>query len=336
MSTSASIACWYRCGRAFGQSGCAANSSTCRASPRRPGPDLVHSLGSTAPLWGRVPRVTTVHDLNYKLVPEAHFGLRGLAMRALIPVAVRRSRRVIVDAESTRRDLLQHLGTPPEKVDVVPLGVSSAPAAGPLLRAGVEGEMEPWIAARRAQRLRQASPQEHRPPAARGRPHRARAAAGRGRARIQHAARGRAPCTRGRARGRSRVPRLGPRRRSRRPVRARDVRRLPVPLRGVRPARARGDGARRTRSPVPIGRRCPRWPATQPSSSTRRTWRRSGRPSSGCSATPRCGAGSPRRVGGARPTSRGKRRHAEPSTPTAGRWQTAKLRPLCWGTARGA
>ena len=75
---------------------------------------------------GRVPRVTTIHDLNYKLVPEAHFGLRGLGMRVLVPAAARRSRRIIVDAESTRRDLLEHLGTPPGKVDVVPLGVTAA------------------------------------------------------------------------------------------------------------------------------------------------------------------------------------------------------------------
>jgi glycosyltransferase involved in cell wall biosynthesis len=97
----------------------------------RAGADLVHSLGSTAPLYGRVPRITTIHDLNYKLVPEAHFGLRGLGMRALVPAAARRSRRIIVDAESTRRDLAEHLGTPAAKVDVVPLGVTPVPPAEP-------------------------------------------------------------------------------------------------------------------------------------------------------------------------------------------------------------
>ena len=50
-------------------------------------------------------RVTTIHDLNYRLVPETHFGLRGLGMRVLVPLAARRSHRVIVDAESTRDDL---------------------------------------------------------------------------------------------------------------------------------------------------------------------------------------------------------------------------------------
>lgn len=92
--------------------------------------DLVHSLASTAPLWGPR-RITTIHDLNYKVVPEAHFGLRALGMRALVPAAARRSHRLIVDAESTRRDLAHHLGTPAAKVDVVPLGVEPAPPVVP-------------------------------------------------------------------------------------------------------------------------------------------------------------------------------------------------------------
>jgi glycosyltransferase involved in cell wall biosynthesis len=97
----------------------------------RAGAQLVHSLASTAPLRGRVRRITTVHDLNYKLVPEAHFGLRGLGMRLLVPAAARRSHRLIVDAESTRRDLAEHLGTPPGKIDVVPLGVTQDPPVPP-------------------------------------------------------------------------------------------------------------------------------------------------------------------------------------------------------------
>jgi glycosyltransferase involved in cell wall biosynthesis len=88
------------------------------------GCDVVHSLASTAPLHGRFARVTTIHDLIYKLVPESHFGVLGLGMRVLVPAAARRSHRVIVDAASTRDDLARHLGTPAEKVDVAPLGVS--------------------------------------------------------------------------------------------------------------------------------------------------------------------------------------------------------------------
>jgi glycosyltransferase involved in cell wall biosynthesis len=92
----------------------------------RIGCDVVHSMGSTAPLWGRFRRVTTIHDLHYKLVPEAHFGVRGLGMRVLVPGAARRSHRIIVDATITREDLRSHLHVDPAKVDVVPLGVEVA------------------------------------------------------------------------------------------------------------------------------------------------------------------------------------------------------------------
>jgi glycosyltransferase involved in cell wall biosynthesis len=107
----------------------------------RAGCDLVHSLASTAPLRGRTPRVTTVHDLNYKLVPGTHFGLRGVGMRLLVPAAVRRSRRVMVDAASTKRDLAAHLGTPGRKVDVVPLGVSALPAVTPATEAELRAKL---------------------------------------------------------------------------------------------------------------------------------------------------------------------------------------------------
>jgi glycosyltransferase involved in cell wall biosynthesis len=94
------------------------------------GAGLVHNLASTGPVRG-VPRVTTVHDLNYRTLPEAHFGLRALGMRVLVPAAARRSRRVIVDASVTRDDIVRHLGLPADRIDVVPLGVAPAPPVAP-------------------------------------------------------------------------------------------------------------------------------------------------------------------------------------------------------------
>ena len=89
----------------------------------RAGCDLVHSLGSTAPATGRFRRVTTVHDLNYRVVPDAHFGVRALGMRALVPLAVRRSHRVLADSMHTRDDLVRLLGADPARIDVVPCGL---------------------------------------------------------------------------------------------------------------------------------------------------------------------------------------------------------------------
>ena len=94
----------------------------------RAGVDLLHSLGSTAPIWGRYRRVVTIHDLIYRLYPETHGRLRALGMGQLVPLAARRSDRILTPSESTRNDVVRLLGTPPEKVDVVPLGVAGPQA----------------------------------------------------------------------------------------------------------------------------------------------------------------------------------------------------------------
>jgi glycosyltransferase involved in cell wall biosynthesis len=94
--------------------------------------DLVHSLASTAPAWGPFRRVVTVHDLIYARFPDAHSGLRDRGMRVLVPLGVRRSARVIADSLSTRADLIELLGTPPERIDVAPLGFGVPPRVRPL------------------------------------------------------------------------------------------------------------------------------------------------------------------------------------------------------------
>jgi glycosyltransferase involved in cell wall biosynthesis len=96
------------------------------------GVDLVHSLASTAPVRGPFRRVVTVHDLIYARFPEAHAGVRDIGMRVLVPSAVRRSHRVIVDSQSTRRDLVELLGTSEERIDVVPLGLGTVRRCDPL------------------------------------------------------------------------------------------------------------------------------------------------------------------------------------------------------------
>lgn len=94
------------------------------------GADLIHSLASTGPgrLAGGPPRVTTVHDLHYAVAPDAHFGLRGLGMRVLVPAAIHASRRVIADSQATKDDVVRLVGTAADDVDVVHLA-TTPPAA---------------------------------------------------------------------------------------------------------------------------------------------------------------------------------------------------------------
>jgi glycosyltransferase involved in cell wall biosynthesis len=91
----------------------------------RAGVDLVHSFASTAPVWGRFRRVVTIHDLIYRIYPEAHAGLRSRGMGVLVPLAARRSDRILAPSESTRNDLMRLLNIPAKKIDVTPYGVGT-------------------------------------------------------------------------------------------------------------------------------------------------------------------------------------------------------------------
>jgi glycosyltransferase involved in cell wall biosynthesis len=107
----------------------------------RAGAELLHSLASTGPVSGSVPRVVTIHDLNYREQPEAHFGLRGLGMRMLVPAAARRSRRVITPSHATADAVAGHLGVTRERIDVVPEAAGYAPGAPVRTREEVRAEL---------------------------------------------------------------------------------------------------------------------------------------------------------------------------------------------------
>jgi glycosyltransferase involved in cell wall biosynthesis len=98
----------------------------------RAGVDLLHSLASTAPGWGRFRSVVTIHDLIYRIVPEGHSVLRGLGMRVLVPLAAHRSHRIIVPSATTRESLRTLLGVPTAKVDVVPEGLGARRRTDPM------------------------------------------------------------------------------------------------------------------------------------------------------------------------------------------------------------
>ncbi len=90
--------------------------------------ELVHSLGNTAPAWGRFRRVVTIHDLIHRIHPEAHFGNISTAMKWLVRIAIHRSDRVIVPSVNTRTDLIRLGGVSEDLIDVVPQGVAPPPA----------------------------------------------------------------------------------------------------------------------------------------------------------------------------------------------------------------
>jgi len=96
------------------------------------GIDLLHSLASTAPAQTAARRIVTIHDLIYRVYPEAHAGVLTVGMRMLVRLTARRSQRVIADSASTRDDLVRFLGVPESRIDVVALGAGETARAAPM------------------------------------------------------------------------------------------------------------------------------------------------------------------------------------------------------------
>jgi glycosyltransferase involved in cell wall biosynthesis len=108
--------------------------------------ELLHNLFTTAPAAAGLPQVTTILDVIYKRFPETHSGLLSLGMRALVPLAARRSRRILTLSEASKDDIVRFLGVPADRVDVTYLGPGMPngikPLAEPELRRrlGIGGE----------------------------------------------------------------------------------------------------------------------------------------------------------------------------------------------------
>lgn len=67
----------------------------------------------------------TVHDLSFLRYPEHFVPKLVQYLTRVVPDSVRRADRVLADSEATRADLVELLGTPPEKVEVLYSGVDA-------------------------------------------------------------------------------------------------------------------------------------------------------------------------------------------------------------------
>jgi glycosyltransferase involved in cell wall biosynthesis len=66
--------------------------------------------------------VTTILDVIYKRFPETHAGVLSYGMGLLVPLAARRSRRVLALSEAAKADIVRFLKVPADRVDVAYLG----------------------------------------------------------------------------------------------------------------------------------------------------------------------------------------------------------------------
>lgn len=93
----------------------------------RDGVQLLHSLGTTAPLRGDFARVVTVHDLIYRHYPQTFPTLARRGLEYVVPRAARAADRVIADSQATKDDLIATYRIDAAKIDVVHLGLGMTP-----------------------------------------------------------------------------------------------------------------------------------------------------------------------------------------------------------------
>jgi glycosyltransferase involved in cell wall biosynthesis len=84
--------------------------------------DLLHALAFVAPLAAPCPFVVTVYDLSFLRYPEAFRPFNRWYLRQFTAISIKRARAVIAISESTRQDVINLLGAPPERVHTVYCG----------------------------------------------------------------------------------------------------------------------------------------------------------------------------------------------------------------------
>jgi glycosyltransferase involved in cell wall biosynthesis len=86
---------------------------------REHGIDLLHSLGTSAPLRSRAVSVVTVHDVIYARFPETYRRATRMRRRALMPAVARSADRVITPSNAAAGDINEALSVPRDRIDVI-------------------------------------------------------------------------------------------------------------------------------------------------------------------------------------------------------------------------
>jgi glycosyltransferase involved in cell wall biosynthesis len=103
--------------------------------------DVLHSMANFGPPWGRFRRVVTIHDLQYKAVPDQlSLPLRALT-GGLVSLAAGHAERIIAVSNAGADELVGGLGVERRRIDVVPNGVRPPQAVAPEMLSSVRSRL---------------------------------------------------------------------------------------------------------------------------------------------------------------------------------------------------
>ena len=104
---------------------------TLSSALRRNRPDVLFAPGYSAPLTTPAPIALTIHDVSFAAHPEWFSWREGLRRRLLTSWSARRARIVLTDSQFSRDEIVRHIGIPPARLRVVPLGLTPRPRVAP-------------------------------------------------------------------------------------------------------------------------------------------------------------------------------------------------------------
>jgi len=84
---------------------------------------LFHSPDFVLPPLALTPSILTIHDLSFLRLPECFTPNLLNYLSKAVPRSIKRANLILADSGNTRKDLLELMGLPPEKVEVLYAGV---------------------------------------------------------------------------------------------------------------------------------------------------------------------------------------------------------------------
>ena len=96
---------------------------------RRAGVDVMHHGGGTVPPGPRRRTVLTIHDLQYLTYPEFFSSTKRRYLDAVMPRSARRTDVVVTPSTFVKETVVEHLGFPAERIQVVPIPAELHPPA---------------------------------------------------------------------------------------------------------------------------------------------------------------------------------------------------------------
>ena len=108
-----------------------------RTGPRDVLVEIWNGMPFLSPMWNRGPRVIIIHHVHgemWKMALGPRLGVLGELFERRVAPAFYRGSTIVTVSESSKRELVDELGLPPDRIRVIPNGVDARYSPGPVTK----------------------------------------------------------------------------------------------------------------------------------------------------------------------------------------------------------